>query len=85
MATVIIKGFIYAVPGHDNEVSFLFESNAGMEDHGWVLVSPHELKAEVPDDFDFLPRHVAELGRRKRKALKELDDVERELSYIADA
>lgn len=83
MATVIIKGFIYGVPDRDDKVSFHFTDGGYMESHGWVLVSPHEIKAEVPDDFDLLPRHIAALERRKQKAHEELEDVERELSYIA--
>ena len=66
---VTIKGFIHYCPpmyGIDGPYSFLGYDITGSEyAHGRVMVMPHELVVDIPDDFDPTPKQIAALEKEK--------------------
>src|SRR5260370_24404741 len=72
MAKVItIKGFIHAQRNwlNDSEYSYTHWTH-DMSGHGYVLVCPHDVTVEIPDDFNPIAAEVFSLEAQK-KAVRE--------------
>jgi hypothetical protein len=57
-----IKGFVYRVQYYADSTPLLrwySHDKMGEADPNWVLVGPHDIVVECPDDFDPRPQQVA--------------------------
>ncbi|CDY79427.1 hypothetical protein BGLT_02208 [Caballeronia glathei] len=67
MATITIKGAIFALQHRwERAPSYTFYSFDASDEHT-VKVCDHEFTVEIPDDFDLRPGLVANLEREKEK------------------
>jgi hypothetical protein len=82
MATITIEGFIQVQASPDGSPRFDFITVEDMARYGWTCIAPHTITAEVPDDADYLPKHIANLGRKRAAALDEAARVEREIAQL---
>jgi hypothetical protein len=74
---VTIKGFIhYCAPRYEEDVPYSFLAYDLTDSEyadGRVMVMPHDLVVDVPDDFDPTPKQIAALEAEKAKVRAEFN------------
>lgn len=76
MTTITIKGFIHAVPAGQYAKPDHLPSKTNMTwwpykktyEPGAVMVVPHDITVEIPDDFDPRPDQIASLKEKQKDA-----------------
>lgn len=81
MATITINGFIHASHDAHRGTTFHFFAT-DMTSYGHVLIAPHTITVEVPDDFDPNAAIRSELERKRAAALDAAAQAERELERL---
>ena len=65
---VTINGFVYHRQYEwDTEPKYEFWNNDGWSDANRVLVMPHSMEVDIPDDFDPTPVKIANLRAEKQR------------------
>lgn len=83
MATITIRGFIHVQADFGGSPQFDFMKVDDMSQYGWTCIGPHEITVEVPDNSDFLPRHLENMQRIRAAALDEAARAEREIAQLS--
>lgn len=79
MATATIEGYLYA---STNGLGYQFFCSDTMFAYGYVLVRPHTITVEVPDDIDLTAGRIAELERKRAAAMDAAAKAEKEMEQL---